>query len=82
MADLFPPTKQRPALLAFRDALGCRDNALRLDGGAIADLYSNIAKLNSERSGGDVSRRHWLPGKSTADWRRSKAANSQRIRAT
>jgi hypothetical protein len=29
--DIFPPTKQRPALLAFRDALGCRDNALRRD---------------------------------------------------
>lgn len=26
--DIFPPAKQRPALLALRDALGCRDNAL------------------------------------------------------
>jgi hypothetical protein len=31
MTDIFPPAKQRPALLAFRDALGCRDNALRRD---------------------------------------------------
>jgi hypothetical protein len=29
--DIFPPAKQRPALLALRDALGCRDNALRRD---------------------------------------------------
>lgn len=29
--DNFPPAKQRPALLALRDALGCRDNALRRD---------------------------------------------------
>ena len=31
MADIFPPAKQRETLLAFRDALGCRDNALRRD---------------------------------------------------
>ena len=31
MADLFPPARQRPALLALRDALGCRDAALRRD---------------------------------------------------
>ena len=29
--DIFLPAKQRPALLALRDALGCRDNALRRD---------------------------------------------------
>lgn len=29
--DIFPPAKQRPTLLALRDALGCRDNALRRD---------------------------------------------------
>jgi len=29
--DIYPPTRQREALLAFRDALGCRDNALRRD---------------------------------------------------
>jgi hypothetical protein len=31
MTDIFPLAKQRPALLALRDALGCRDNALRRD---------------------------------------------------
>jgi hypothetical protein len=29
--DIFPPAKQRHALLALREALGCRDNALRRD---------------------------------------------------
>ena len=29
--DNFPPARQRPALLALRDALGCRLNALRRD---------------------------------------------------
>lgn len=31
MADIYPPTKQREALLHFRLALNCRDNALRRD---------------------------------------------------
>jgi hypothetical protein len=31
MADAYPPTKQREALLGFALALGCRDNALRRD---------------------------------------------------
>jgi hypothetical protein len=31
MTDIYPPAKQRPALLALRDALGCRDAALRRD---------------------------------------------------
>jgi hypothetical protein len=31
MADTYPPTKQREALLLFRLALNCRDNALRRD---------------------------------------------------
>src|ERR1700722_2896133 len=31
MADIYPPVRQREALLTFRDALGCRDNALRRD---------------------------------------------------
>jgi hypothetical protein len=31
MADIFPPVKQRPALLEMIRALGCRDNALRRD---------------------------------------------------
>ena len=31
MADTYPPDKQRPALLAFAEALKCRDNALRRD---------------------------------------------------
>jgi hypothetical protein len=31
MADIYPPTKQREALLSLRGALGCRDNALRRD---------------------------------------------------
>ena len=29
--DKFPPSVQRPALLSFAVALGCRDNALRRD---------------------------------------------------
>jgi hypothetical protein len=31
MSDIYPPTVQRPALLKLRDALGCRENALRRD---------------------------------------------------
>lgn len=31
MADKYPPTVQRPALLKLVEALGCRDNALRRD---------------------------------------------------
>ncbi len=31
VADIYPPTVQRPALLKFAEALGCRDNALRRD---------------------------------------------------
>jgi hypothetical protein len=31
MTDKYPPAMQREALLRFRDALGCRDNALRRD---------------------------------------------------
>jgi hypothetical protein len=31
MADIYPPAKQREALLKFAEALGCRDNALRRD---------------------------------------------------
>jgi hypothetical protein len=31
MSDIFPPAKQRPALLLLVKALGCRDNALRRD---------------------------------------------------
>jgi hypothetical protein len=31
MADIYPPTVQRPALLELVKALGCRDNALRRD---------------------------------------------------
>jgi hypothetical protein len=31
LADLYPPTRQRPALLKLVEALGCRDNALRRD---------------------------------------------------
>jgi hypothetical protein len=31
MADIFPPAKQRPALLALREALNCRDTTLRRD---------------------------------------------------
>jgi hypothetical protein len=31
MADIYPPAKQREALLGFREALGCRDNAVRRD---------------------------------------------------
>ena len=29
--DIFPPARQRPALLALREALGCRNAALRRD---------------------------------------------------
>ena len=31
MSDLYPPTRQRPALLDLTKALGCRDNSLRRD---------------------------------------------------
>jgi hypothetical protein len=31
MSDPYPPAAQRPRLLAFADALGCRDAALRRD---------------------------------------------------
>lgn len=31
MTDIFPPAKQRPALLALRETLGSRENALRRD---------------------------------------------------
>jgi hypothetical protein len=31
MTDIFPPAKQRPALLGLVKALGCRDNALKRD---------------------------------------------------
>ena len=31
VTDIYPPTVQRPALLKFAEALGCRDNALRRD---------------------------------------------------
>lgn len=31
MADIYPPTVQRPALLKLVEALGCRDAALRRD---------------------------------------------------
>ena len=31
MADVFPPARQREVLLALRDALGVRDNALKRD---------------------------------------------------
>jgi hypothetical protein len=31
MTDIYPPAKQREALLKLVEALGCRDNALRRD---------------------------------------------------
>jgi hypothetical protein len=31
MSDVFPPARQREALLALREALGARDNSLRRD---------------------------------------------------
>jgi hypothetical protein len=78
--DTYPPDKQRPALLAFAKALGCRDNALRRDecgdrrfNGTHGHIYAVPGSLDRPRTPGFQI---FVMGWSANGWNRARKAIS------